>query len=157
MGESWSILFLTKDYKAFGAYFGEGVGKLLEIGVRFFKWRHCQSPWICPGQAKLQKIDHFTTWLSGTFQKLWLFYPERQSQNKVISFLSGWLQSPISIGFSQGLCVPLSCFKSLEWCFHINFLLNSATGFSVKPTFAEFKKSFFFTILFARKKVWSFA
>ena len=52
-------IFTTKDYKAFRAYFGEGVAKLLEIGVRFYKWRHCQSPWICPGQAKLQKSRSF--------------------------------------------------------------------------------------------------
>ena len=41
------------------------------------------------GKENYRKLDHFTTWFSGVLQKVWLFYPECQSQNKFISFLSG--------------------------------------------------------------------
>ena len=37
---SWSIIYLTKDYEAFRAYFLESVEELQGIGVRARTWRH---------------------------------------------------------------------------------------------------------------------
>ena len=77
------------------------------------------------GKQNYRKVDHFTTWLSGTFQKLWLFYPERLSQKKLL--YSFWLQNLNSIGSFQGPCVQLGCFIKLEVdVFIVLFLLNSA-------------------------------
>ena len=72
MRNSWSIIYLTKDYEAFRAYFLESVEELQETGVWAWTWRHWQCHWTCHGQTSVQKI-HFTTRLVGVLQKFWQF------------------------------------------------------------------------------------
>ena len=40
MRNSWSIMYLTKDYEAFRAYFLRNVEELQETGVWAWTWRH---------------------------------------------------------------------------------------------------------------------
>ena len=65
MRNSWPIIYLTKDYEAFRAYFVESVGELQRTRVWASTWRHWQCHWTCHGQASLPKNWSFydlTSW-----------------------------------------------------------------------------------------------
>ena len=65
MRNSWSIIYSTKDYEAFRAYFLDSVGELqgLESGPEHGSIGNVIE--LAMAQQVYKKIDHFTTWLVG--------------------------------------------------------------------------------------------
>ena len=94
------------------------------------------------GKQNYRKIDHFTTSLFGIFQKLWLFYPECQSQNKFSSFLSVCM-SNFNWLFSGPLCSP-ELFHKVESDVFILFLFSILrTDFRWNPCLRSWNNSSF--------------
>ena len=155
MGDSWSNIFdkglrglrslLPQDWEnCWGLESGSVTGSIVSV-LEF-----------AIGKQNYRKIDHFTTSLFGIFQKLWLFYPECQSQNKNSSFLSVCM-SNFNCLFSGPLCSPELFHKVESDVFILFFFSILRTDFRWNPCLRSWKNSSFFTILFARKRVWSFA
>ena len=103
MRNSWSIIYLTKDYEAFRAYFLESVGALQGTGIWAWTWRHWECHWICHGQASLRKNWSFydlTSWSLAEVLTVLTWRP--LSQKKISLFLPGYK-------VHLQLLVPLFC------------------------------------------------
>ena len=88
MRNSWSIIYLTKDYQAFRAYFLESVGELQGIGPK-----RCGIGSVIKltmAKQAYKKNDHIATWLNGVLQKFWQFWTECLSQNIFSLFPPGY-------------------------------------------------------------------
>ena len=69
-----NLIFLTKDYEAFRAYFLKSVGELQGIEVRAWTWRALVGALNLPWPKQVyKKVDHITTWLVGVLLKFWQF------------------------------------------------------------------------------------
>ena len=108
------------------------------------------------GKENYRKLDHFTTWFSGVLQKVWLFYPECQSQNKFISFLSG-CKVQFQLVIFRAFVFPWVVSKFWSDVFILIFFSILRTDFRWNPRLRSLKNPSFFTILFARKKFRGFA
>ena len=69
MRNSRSIIYLTKDYEAFRAYFLESVRELQGTGVCVWTWRHIGSVIELATAKQVYKKVHFTTRLVVVLQK----------------------------------------------------------------------------------------
>ena len=94
------------------------------------------------GKQNYRKLDHFTTWMSGIFQKLWLFYPECQSQNKFSSILPVCMSNFIWL-FSGPLCSPELFHKVESDVFILFFFSILRTDFRWNPCLRSWKNSSF--------------
>ena len=156
MRDSCSSFFLTREFAAFTAYYHKNWENCWVLESGSLTNGTASVSEFAEGKQNYRKVDHFTTWLFGIFQKVWLFYPECLSQKIFTLFLPS-CRVQVQLVLFRAFLLHWVVSKSQGWCFYNIFLLNSANGISVKPMFAEFKKIFFFTILFVRKRVWSFA
>ena len=73
MRNSWSIIYSTKDYEAFRAYFLNSVGELQGLESGLERGGICNVIELVMAKQVYKKVDHFTTWLVGVLQKFWQF------------------------------------------------------------------------------------
>ena len=73
MRNSWSIIYLTKDYETFRSYFLESVGELPGFESEPKRGGIGTVIELATAKQVYKKIDHFTTRLVRVLQKFWQF------------------------------------------------------------------------------------
>ena len=94
------------------------------------------------GKQNYRKLDHFTTWFSGVLQKVWLVYPECQSQNKFISFLSG-CKVQFQLVIFRAFVFPWVVSKVWSYVFILIFFSILRTDFRWNPRLRSLKNPSF--------------
>ena len=120
MRDSCSSFFLTREFAAFTAYYHKNWENCWVLEPGSLTNGTASVSEFAEGKQNYRKVDHFTNWLFGIFQKVWLFYPECLSQ-KIFTLFFPSCRVQVQLVLFRAFLLHWVVSKSQGWCFKIFF------------------------------------